>query len=132
MEGPYRLYSWRNSYSMTAQAALEELGLSYELLWTRIHVPLPEKDPDFLAANPNGRVPTLLTPDGPLYESGAILVYLAERHPDAGLMPPPGDPMRRPGELYSVRQLGDRLGGSRGDNVQIGPEPEADVLGPGV
>ena len=95
MAGPYRLYSWRNSYSMTAQAALEELGLCYELLWTRIHVPLAQKDPGFLAANPSGRVPTLLTPDGPLYESGAILVYLAERHPEAGLMPPPGDPTRR-------------------------------------
>ncbi len=71
----YTLYSWRNSYSMTAQVGLEELGLDYELIWTTIHIPHGEKDPAFVAANPNGRVPTLLTPDGPLYETAAILVY---------------------------------------------------------
>jgi glutathione S-transferase len=91
----YSLYSWRNSYSMTAQAGLEELGLDYELKWTTIHIPLTDKDPGLVAANPNGRVPTLITPDGPLYETGAILVYLAERHPEGGLMPALDDPRRR-------------------------------------
>ena len=90
----YTLYSWPNSYSMTAQVGLEELGLDYELIWTTIHIPLDEKDPAFVAANPNGRVPTLLTPDGPLYETAAILVYLAERNPRAGLMPDISDPRR--------------------------------------
>ena len=56
----YKLYSWKNSYSMTAQVALEEVGADYELLWTTIHIPMDEKDPAFLSANPNGRVPTLL------------------------------------------------------------------------
>ncbi len=80
---------------MTAQVVLEELKLPYELKWVTIHIPIEEKDPEFLAANPNGRVPTLITPDGPLYETGAILVYLAERHPEAGLMPAMTDPRRR-------------------------------------
>lgn len=90
----FKLYSYPNSYSMTAQVALEEVGADYELIWTTIHIPLAEKDPALLAANPNGRVPTLLTPEGPLYESGAILVHLAERFPQAGLMPAPEDPRR--------------------------------------
>lgn len=91
----YTLYSWKNSYSMTAQVALEEVGADYELAWTTIHIPMEDKDSAFLAANPNGRVPTLLTEDGAIYESGAILVYLAERHPEAGLMPALDDPRRR-------------------------------------
>ncbi len=92
---PYTLFCWRNSYAMTAQVMLEELGLEHDLRWITIHIPMEQKDPAFLKANPNGRVPTLLTPEGPIYETGAILVYLAERHPEAGLMPAIGDPRRR-------------------------------------
>ena len=51
----FKLYSYPNSYSMTAQVALEEVGADYELVWTTIHIPLSEKDPALLAANPNGR-----------------------------------------------------------------------------
>lgn len=50
------------------------------------------KSPAYLALNPFARVPTLETPDGPVFETGAILLYLAERHP--GLAPAPTDPDR--------------------------------------
>lgn len=52
--------------------------------------------PAFRAMNPFGRVPVLETPDGPLFETTAILLYLAERHPDlhTGLAPAPHDPDR--------------------------------------
>lgn len=50
------------------------------------------KAPGFLALNPFGRVPVLESPDGPIFETAAILLYLAERH--AGLAPATTDPDR--------------------------------------
>lgn len=48
-----------------------------------------------LAVNPLARVPTLVAPEGAvLTESAAIVLNLAELHPEAGLAPPPGDPDR--------------------------------------
>lgn len=49
-----------------------------------------QKSGEYLAINPKGRVPTLITPSGPLTESPAILLYLAETHPEASLAPAPG------------------------------------------
>lgn len=42
---------------------------------------LGQKSADYLALNPNGLIPTLQTPDGPIYETGAILLWLADRAP---------------------------------------------------
>ena len=89
------LFTSRDSYAMTAQVLLEELGLEYELRWTKIHIPITEKSADLIEANPNGRVPTVLTPEGPIYETAAILIYVAERHPECGLIPAATDPQRR-------------------------------------
>lgn len=51
--------------------------------------------PEYLAINPLGQVPALVTPEGEvLTESAAILLFLAERFPEAGLAPPPGHPER--------------------------------------
>jgi glutathione S-transferase len=53
-----------------------------------------QRTPAFLARNPAGRVPTLVI-DGEGYgESAALLMLLAERHPEAGFAPAPGDPAR--------------------------------------
>jgi glutathione S-transferase len=89
------LFSYQNSYSMTAQVALEEIGLEYELRWTKIHIPNADKSVDLMDANPNGRVPTLLTPEGPIYETAAILVHMAEQNPQCGLIPDISAPERR-------------------------------------
>jgi GSH-dependent disulfide-bond oxidoreductase len=63
---------------------LEELGLAYEP--HRIDFAAnDQKTPEFLSLNPNGKIPAIIDPDGPggrpigLFESGAILVYLAEK-----------------------------------------------------
>jgi len=64
--------------------ALDELGLAYD----REDWGLPLRDPkvpEFLALNPNGQVPVLTEGDFVLWESNAILVYLAER--EGGLLP---------------------------------------------
>ncbi len=40
-----------------------------------------QNDPAYMALNPNGLIPTLITPDGPIYETGAILLWLADQKP---------------------------------------------------
>jgi glutathione S-transferase len=58
---------------------LEELGLPYET----VAIPLTDvKKPDYLAINPNGRLPAIYDPntDLTLWESGAIIEYLIERY----------------------------------------------------
>ncbi len=79
-----QLYSFPTPNGVKVSIALEETGLAYEAhaidimkneTWT----------PQFLSLNPNGKIPAILDPDGPggkpigLFESGAILVYLAEK-----------------------------------------------------
>ena len=63
---------------------LEETGLAYEP--HRVDIMANEShEPEFLALNPNGKIPAIYDPDGPggkplaLFESGAILIYLAEK-----------------------------------------------------
>ena len=46
-----------------------------------------QTSPDFLAINPKGRVPALVTPDGILTKNPAILLYIAQTHPDSNLAP---------------------------------------------
>ena len=63
---------------------LEEIGLAYEPHFIDI-TKNESKDPAFLSLNPNGRIPAIIDPHGPggqpigLWESGAILVYLADK-----------------------------------------------------
>jgi GST-like protein len=90
----YILYGDHRSGSAPVEMALAEIGTSVELR------PVPLEQDAQLAAeyrhiNPMGRVPTLLLPDGTiLTESLAILLTLADRHPEAGLLLPPGEPGR--------------------------------------
>ncbi len=88
----YRLFTARNSYAMSSQAVLEEIGADYELKWVELFSDTP--DPDFLAASPHARVPALVDETGTVCETGAIALYLAERHPEAELQIPPDDPRR--------------------------------------
>jgi len=78
-----QLYSLPTPNGVKVSILLEELGLAYEA--HRIDFATnAQKDPEFLALNGNGKIPVIVDPDGPggllqLAESGAILVYLAER-----------------------------------------------------
>src|SRR5689334_4619956 len=88
---PYILYGDRRSGSCAVEMALAEIGAPFTLR----DVPL-DGDHQLAAAyrriNPMGRVPTLLLPDGTVMtESLAILLTLADRHPEAALLPPPSD-----------------------------------------
>src|SRR5688572_14622587 len=88
----YRLYWAPGSAAMAPHAMLEEIGVPYELWPVDLEAPRP---PDYFKLNPNGKVPTLVAKDGQaIYESAAICLYLADRHPEAGLAPALDDPLR--------------------------------------
>jgi len=78
------LYGISASRAFRCLWMLEELGLEYE------HVPTnfvgDNKQPDYLAINPNGHIPTLVDGDTVLWESMAINLYLAAKY-DGGLQP---------------------------------------------
>src|SRR4051812_43004107 len=84
---PYVLFGKLGSGAASVHAALEIVGAPYRLVETASWEPNPAFD-ELLAVNPIGQVPTLKLPDGSaLSESAAILLALAERHPQAQLLP---------------------------------------------
>ena len=91
------LYTQATSNGHKVSILLEELGLAYRVVLVDL-VSNEQKQPPFVAINPNGRIPAIVDPDGPdgrpisVWESGAILVYLAEKQRSALL---PSEPRRR-------------------------------------
>lgn len=79
-------YYSKNSSALAGHILLEEIGAAYHALEVSIadHEHLT---PDYLALNPKGRVPALRDGDRIVTENPAILTYLAERFPDAGMLP---------------------------------------------
>lgn len=75
--------------SMAPHMLLEELGVPFELLLVD-RANQAHKSEAYLRLNPNGLIPVLVDGDTVLYETGAILLHLADRHADAGLAPPLG------------------------------------------
>ncbi|CAM3380587.1 glutathione S-transferase [Corallococcus sp. ZKHCc1 1396] len=75
------LYTWNTPNGHKVSVALEELGLPYTVRAVDISTGV-QKEPAFLAINPNGRIPAIVDRaegDFAVFESGAILVYLAEK-----------------------------------------------------
>src|SRR5689334_21602547 len=78
------LYTWTTPNGRKVPILLEELELTYEV--RPINIGKGEQfDPAYLAISPNNKIPAMVDPDaegGPLsvFESGAILTYLAEKH----------------------------------------------------
>lgn len=79
-----QLYSFPTPNGVKASIALEEMAIPYEAH----KVTLSDEDvksPEFLSLNPNNKIPAIIDPNGPggapigLFESGAILIYLAEK-----------------------------------------------------
>jgi len=91
-----QLYSLPTPNGVKVSIALEELGLPYEPHLVSFQTD-DQLTPEFLSLNPNNKIPAIIDPDGPggaplpLFESGAILVYLAEK---TGKLIPQ-DPARR-------------------------------------
>ncbi|MCY4387072.1 MAG: glutathione S-transferase family protein [Desulfurellaceae bacterium] len=75
------LYTAPTANGWKASIALEELGIDYDVEYLHFNKN-EQKTPDFLKLNPNGRIPVIVDHDNDdfvLAESGAILLYLAER-----------------------------------------------------
>ncbi len=79
-----QLYSLPTPNGVKVPIALEEVGLPYEPHTVSFDRG-DQKSPEFLSLNPNGKIPAIVDPDGPggrplaLFESGAILIYLADK-----------------------------------------------------
>lgn len=89
----YTLYWAKGSANMVCHAALIEMGVPFKLVEIDVDNG-QQKSPEYLKLNPNARLPTLVEDGRVMYESAAILLYLCEKHPQAGLMPPVGSPER--------------------------------------
>lgn len=79
-----QLFSYPTPNGVKVSIALEEMGLDYEAHLVTLS-DADVKSPEFLSLNPNNKIPAIIDPDGPdgapigLFESGAILIYLAEK-----------------------------------------------------
>ena len=79
-----QLFSFPTPNGVKASIALEEMGIEYEAHKVTLS-DADVKSPEFLSLNPNNKIPAIIDPDGPdgtplgLWESGAILIYLAEK-----------------------------------------------------
>jgi glutathione S-transferase len=80
------LYYAPDTCSLASHIALEEAGAQYVL--SRVSIAQNEqRSPDYLAINPKGRVPAMVTRRGVLTETPAMLVFIAQSFPQAGLAP---------------------------------------------
>jgi len=79
-----QLYSFPTPNGVKVSIALEELGMPYEAHTVTLS-DADVKSAEFLSLNPNNKIPAIIDPNGPdgppigLFESGAILIYLAEK-----------------------------------------------------
>ena len=73
-----KLYSWTTPNGRKISIALEEMGLPYEAIAVDISKDA-QFDPAFLAISPNNKIPALVDGDQSIFESGAILLYLAQK-----------------------------------------------------
>lgn len=87
-----KLYEFAPTRSIRARWALQELGVSFEAVTVNLAAG-EHRDPRFLAINPAGKLPVLVDGDMVLTESVAIVLYLAEKYPERGLIP--ADPGQR-------------------------------------
>lgn len=90
----YVLHYAPDNASLILRLALEEARLPYRCALVDRST-RQQDSAAYRALNPTGLIPTLITPDGPVSETGAALLYLVEQSPaTSGLGPLPGDPKR--------------------------------------
>src|SRR5215471_16069559 len=84
----YKLYNVKRWGSLSAHLVLEELGVPYQNIWL---TPEQVRAPEFREISPLGLIPAFGLHDGrAITESAAIVAYLTDAHPEAGLAPPIG------------------------------------------
>lgn len=92
-----KLFYFPGNASMAPHCLLEEIGQPFELAFVD-RAQDAHKSADYLKLNPNGLIPVLVDGDMVLYESAAICLHLADRHPETNLAPACGTPQRA--QLY--------------------------------
>jgi len=99
------LYTAATPNGRKISIALEELGLDYD--WTFVHLDQEEQlRPEFLALNPNHKIPVLEDEGQVIWESGAILLHLGERHDPEGRILPKDPKQRMEAIQYAFFQSG--------------------------
>jgi glutathione S-transferase len=91
-----KLYEFAPTRSLRVRWTLQELGVQFESRQVRLHLG-ENRTPEFLKLNPAGKIPVLVDGDLVLNESVAIVLYLAEKYPEKGLLP---TDLRERGEAY--------------------------------
>jgi glutathione S-transferase len=81
-----KLYGFGSTRSLRALWGLREIDADFEFISVNL-LAGQNRHPDFLRLNPVGKVPVLVDGDFVLPESAAIVLYLAEKYPDKGLLP---------------------------------------------
>lgn len=82
----FRLYYAPGTCALATHIALEEASAPYEAVRVDFGSQA-QRSPEYLAVNPKGRVPALVTEAGTLTETPALLCFVAQRFPEAGLAP---------------------------------------------
>jgi len=82
----FRLYYAPSTCALATHIALEEAGAPYEAVLVDFSSQ-SQRSPEYLAINPKGRVPALVTESGTLTETPALLCFVAQRFPGAELAP---------------------------------------------
>lgn len=90
----YILYGDKGSGAFCVEASLAEAGAPFEFRPISLEKD-EQRTAEFRVLNPSGKIPALQLPDGEIVtETAALLILIAERHPEAKLLPPPGAPER--------------------------------------
>ena len=100
-----RLHTWTTPNGRKISIALEELGLPYEVRPVNLQAE-EQLRPEFLALNPNHKIPVLEDGDLVVWESGAILLHLGERHDPEGRILPKEPRQRLAAIQYAFFQTG--------------------------
>ncbi len=100
-----RLFTSTTPNGRKASIALEELELEYETHW--VHLDRDEQmTPEFLAMNPNHKIPVIEDDGQVIWESGAILFHLGEKHDPEGRILPADPKLRMDAIQYAFFQTG--------------------------
>ncbi|KQW81761.1 glutathione S-transferase family protein [Brevundimonas sp. Root1279] len=128
----YTVYGAAGSGSVPVEAALTLIGVPYRVVEAATWEGEAERD-KVAEVNPMRQIPALVLPDGEVMtESAAILIWLAERHPEAALGPEPGDPLRAqflrwmafvPAAIYAMYWVRDTPSRLAGDD----PKAQAEI-----
>lgn len=90
----YTLHWSSNTGAFAPHAVLSEAGVDYRLVEVDLYAN-EHHEPEFLALNPRAQVPVLTLPGGTVMtESAAMVMHLADCHPETGLLPPVGTTAR--------------------------------------